>query len=317
MIGASIEHENLIGAKVLKIGALDVGAALTAVRPYVSVDNEMGYLSGAPDQLVVPIILREIGAAADESGADFTFKTGDAPPTTVHLAPVEIPLGANRGVFKSGLTYVHQTSKQPLPLYLRETTRNLRMDYDADHQLVYFWFGGIGDDPDMTIADFCDHLFECIEKNKVEHLVIDMRFNGGGNTDLIRPLINGLGAARKVNRIGHLWVIIGRRTFSAAQNTVNLFNAFDHPIFVGEPTGSRPRFIGESTWFVLPHSKTRVYCSSRYWQVLDSTDNRCWIPPQIVAEPTYADYVAGRDRAMDAIYAAIGAEAGSDRDQPR
>ena len=46
---------------------------------------------------------------------------------------------------------------------------------------------------------------------------------------------------------GHLFVIIGRRTFSAAQNTVNMIEKNTNATFVGEPTGSRPNFVGEST----------------------------------------------------------------------
>jgi tetratricopeptide (TPR) repeat protein len=311
VIGASREHADLLGAKVERLGALDAAAALAAARPYMSVDNEMGYLSGAPEHLALPILLREIGATSDETGVDLTVTPPGCGTRTVHLAPIETPV-RNNGFFRRDLGFLHQSGKGPVPLYLRDTTRNLRMEVDHDRKLAYFAFGGIADDPDMTVAKFCDQLFDTIEKQELDHLVIDMRYNGGGNTGLIGPLINGLAAAKRVNRAGHMWVIIGRRTFSAAQNTVNLFSSFDRPIFVGEPTGSRPRFIGESTWFVLPHSKTRVYCSSRYWQVLDSTDNRCWVPPMIVAEPTFAAYAAGRDPAMEAIYAALGAASGSD-----
>jgi tetratricopeptide (TPR) repeat protein len=313
VIGASKDHTDLIGANVIAIGSLAADAALAAVRPYISVDNEMGYRNGAPDHLVLPIFLREIGAARDESGADITIRTSNDAPRNVHLEPVDAAVRTPGGFFRSDFTYMHQAGGQAPP-YLRETARNLRLDSDADRKLVYFRFGAIADDPDMTIAKLSEQLFERIEQEHAEHLVIDMRFNGGGNTDLIRPLINGLGGAKRVNREGHLWVIIGRRTFSAAQNTVNLINAFDHPIFVGEPTGSRPRFIGESTSFVLPHARTRVYCSSRYWQVLDSTDDRCWIPPQIAAEPTFADYSAGRDPAMEAIHAAV--DAAKERESP-
>lgn len=307
VIGAAKDQAGLIGSKVLEIGALSADAALSAVRRFISVDNEMGYRSAAPDHLVLAMLEREIGASTDESGVELTLATSDSASKKVHVASVDLALRTPGGFFRSDFSYLHQAAGAPPP-YLRDTARNLRMDYDEARKLVYFRFGGIGDDPDMTLAKFSDQLFAFIESHRAEQLVIDMRYNGGGNTDLTRPLINGLAASR-VNRTGHLWVIVGRRTFSAAQNTVNTFDVFDHPIFVGEPTGSRPRFIGESTWFVLPHQKTRVYCSSRYWQVLDSTDNRPWVPPQIVAEPTFADYAIGRDAAMEAIYAALAASA--------
>jgi hypothetical protein len=47
---------------------------------------------------------------------------------------------------------------------------------------------------------------------------------------------------------------------------------------------------------------------------MDSTDLRCCVPPQLPAEPTYADYAGGRDLALEAIHAAIAAAA---RPEPR
>jgi hypothetical protein len=49
--------------------------------------------------------------------------------------------------------------------------------------------------------------------------VVDLRWNGGGNTLLAMPLLHGLIAGRTINRRGRLFVIAGRGTFSAAQDT--------------------------------------------------------------------------------------------------
>jgi hypothetical protein len=110
-----------------------------------------------------------------------------------------------------------------------------------------------------------------------------------------------------VNQRGRLFVIIGRRTFSAAMNCASLLELHTPATFVGEPTGSRPNFVGESTSFLLPYARYRVFCSSRYWQHVTSTDERPWIAPEIVAEPTAADYAANRDPAMAAILDRVGA----------
>jgi len=59
--------------------------------------------------------------------------------------------------------------------------------------------------------------------------------------------------------------------------------------------------VGESTYIVLPYSKFKVYCSSRYWQHVVSTDHRKWVQPQIAAELSSRDFVENRDPCMDAI----------------
>src|SRR5262249_54818646 len=72
IIGADKEHADLVGARVLKVGPLDADAALAAVRPYISVDNDMGYRVAGPPSVCNPILLREIGAMSGTAGVELT-----------------------------------------------------------------------------------------------------------------------------------------------------------------------------------------------------------------------------------------------------
>lgn len=313
IIGADSAHADLVGSKVLKVGPLSIDAAMNATHPYMSVDNEMGYLASGPTMLTSPAVLQAIGASPDELGATFQVQKPGGQPADAYVEPVPSPAGGHEGYLMPGFTYLHQKSAAQQPLYLRGREEPLRIESIPDHKAVYFWFGGVTNTPAGTLKDFVDRAFAMVDQEHAEHLIIDMRFNGGGNTGLVRPLVDAVIRSDAINRRGHLWVIIGRHTFSAAQNTVNLLEKETNAVFVGEPTGSRPQFVGESTWFVLPHSRTRVFCSSRYWQYLDSTDERTWVQPQIAAPMSFADYAAGRDPAVDAILGWIdkgGARAG-------
>src|SRR5207245_1365456 len=75
-------------------------------------------------------------------------------------------------------------------------------------------------------------------------LVIDLRWNGGGNTFLSQALLHHLIRNREISRRGTLFVIIGRLTFSAAQNTATAIGRETEPIFVGEPTRPAPHQPG-------------------------------------------------------------------------
>jgi hypothetical protein len=131
--------------------------------------------------------------------------------------------------------------------------------------------------------------------------VVDLRWNGGGNTFLTQALLHHLVACRKLDQRGALFVIIGRATFSAAQNTATAIERETDAIFVGEPSGSRPNFIGETIPFELPYSKTLVNVADLYWQTSWPDDHRMWIPPEIYAPPTFETYRHNRDPAMEAI----------------
>ena len=80
-------------------------------------------------------------------------------------------------------------------------------------------------------------------------------------------------------------MIIGRGTFSAAQNTATAIERETNAIFVGEPSGSRPNFIGETIPFTLPYSKAIVNVADLYWQTSWPMDHRPWIAPELYAPP--------------------------------
>ncbi len=304
VIGAPESRSDLVGAKVVKVGLLDTDEALKRMRAYCSVDNDMGYLDGAPRRLTQLAALQEIGATSDE-GIEFTFLLADRTSRTVRMTPDPMTKAIARRVFRPGYIYANAKCTSPLPLFQRDVGTPLTLENLDDAKAVYFGFHAVAENKGQTFAEFVSLMTKRIEEKNADYLIIDMRLNGGGNTGLIRPLIDSLIKNDRINQPGHLYVIIGRETFSAAQNTVNQLESMTHATFVGEPTGSRPNFVGESTYFILPYSKLRVYCSSRYWQHVTSTDRRNWVSPQIAAEFSSGDFIENRDPCLAAILAKI------------
>jgi len=200
------------------------------------------------------------------------------------------------------MTYA-QTLGTPLPLYLKNTKSNYWFEYDSASKIVYFQFNRVLNDANESLATFSERLYRFINEHDVSKLVIDMRWNNGGNTYLSGPLVNRIIRSDKVNQRGKLLVIIGRRTFSAAQNTATFFERYTNAIFVGEPTGSSPNFVGEETPFALPYSKIIANVSDLYWESSWPQDHRKWIAPQIYVPPTFAAYRSNRDPALEAIIA--------------
>ena len=299
-------HRDLVGARVLKFGTLEAADAFEKTKPYCSVDNPMGHLDGVPLLLCSPLVLQDIGATDNLERAELTLRLRDGSERMVQLDAIHVTAGGHGQKSETeNWPRAHELSGAPVPLYLQKRASTLWREYLPERKLLYVFFGAIADPQDSSIERYARELFAFIESNDVQHLVIDMRTNGGGDTGLVLPLVHGLIACDKVNQPGRLFVIIGRRTFSAAQNTVNMIETHTHATFVGEPTGSRPNFVGESTWFVLPYHGNRVYCSSRYWQFRVSTDKRVWVEPQLAAPLSFTQYMENRDPAMEAIARAI------------
>jgi hypothetical protein len=179
--------------------------------------------------------------------------------------------------------------------------KNYWFEYLSDRKTVYFQFNRVLDAEKESLAQFTDRLFRFIGEKDVERLVIDMRWNNGGNTFLSHPLLLALISNRKINQRGKLFVIIGRRSYSAAQNTVTYIERYTNATFVGEPTGSSPNFVGEEFPVTLPYSKIIANVSHLFWQSSVPLDQRIWLAPHIYTPPTFADFRVRRDSALEAI----------------
>lgn len=313
VVGAPQARAELVGGRVRAFGKVPVERALLEMQAYVSVDNTIGYRDWASAALTSPDVLEALGAVLPEEPLDLELSFADGRHERSFVERVELPrevfaksqygtLGRER---LPGWVYAYDSAAGELPLYLRAENVPLWFTDVPGKRLVYCWFGAVDDPPGGTFAESCKKLFEHVAEAGAERLVLDMRMNDGGNTGVVLALIHGLIRCDAVNQPGHLYVITSRRTFSAAMNACSLLELHTAATFVGEPTGSRPNFVGESTSFVLPCTRYRVFCSSRYWQHVSSTDTRPWIAPAIVVEPTFADYARRRDPVMEAILARV------------
>ncbi len=299
VLAAAREYADAVGGRVLRLGNATAAEAVERIRPYCSVDNAMGVLDHAPRMLAVPEVLHTLGII-DEVGDPLrlTVERPDGTETTVELGSI--------GFAAASIDLVTATDGAAADndsLHLRHADRTFWFEHLPEERLVYFQYNSVQDEDDETLADFCTRLFAFIEGEGVDFLVIDMRRNGGGNNFLNKPLVHGLIRGDRINKPGHLFVITGRRTFSAAMNGAADIEADTEALFVGEPTGSRPNFVGETTVLTLPCSRVQLSCSSLYWQRSTATDDRIWIAPDLLAEPTFEAFRTGRDPAMEAILA--------------
>ena len=311
---AAPEYRDAVGGRVLKIGKGTVDQALRAVSEIAWRDNEMGLKATAPRLLVIPEVLHALRIADDLQKVQLEVEK-DGRKMTLELKPT----GQLEHLFAGTPTAwidARDSSETKVPLWLRDPHNNFWFQHltgaeaacaaGCEKGIAYVQFNAVqdrpqaGDKPGETVEAFFNRVFDYIETNKIDKLVVDMRLNGGGNNYLNLPLTIGMIKSR-VNRRGNLFVIIGRETFSAAQNAVNELEKYTNAIFVGEPTAATPNHFGDARNVVLPNSKISIRASTLWWQDMDPRDTRKWTAPQIAAELTSADYKANIDPAMAAI----------------
>jgi Peptidase family S41 len=286
---------DLVGAKILKIGNRPIDEALKLTTDITSRDNPMTVRLIAPALLASPRIMRGLGIVDGDGPVPLEIEDASGKTRHIELAAQDLKRGEN--------SWVHAVAgrEEPVPIHLRHRDKIYWYEFLPDERLVYCQLNGIGTDMQQSLPEFCKKLFAEVARPEVEGLVIDMRHNGGGNTFTNPPLIEGIIRSDKLQEKGRLFVIIGRMTFSAAQNTVSELERRTKAVLVGEPTGSRPNFIGESIAIVLPNSGWVASISDLWWQHSMAMDYRIWTPPSLYAPPTAASFRAHADPAMDAI----------------
>ena len=293
----------LLGARVERIGGRTVAEAVAALGPLIARDNQQQVTLMVPRLLRQTAVLHGLGLTEDLSQVTLTVRFPDGSSGEATAAAVPGRFRWDR--YPPGWTRLTDTVAERLsgatPLHLRHRELPYWFEYLADADLVYFQYNAVADHPAEPFAAFCDRLFGFVADRRPARLVIDLRWNPGGNTFLTRPLLHHLIACREISRPGALFVVVGRLTFSAAQNTATAIGRETSAIFVGEPTGSRPNFIGETIYFELPYSKVRANAADLFWQTSWPTDYRTWIAPHIYAPPTFAAFSQNDDPAMDAI----------------
>lgn len=300
VIDAAEGFEQWIGSRVARLGDLTVEEALSRIAPYIPRDNEQGLKwMGVVVYLPRLLVLQGIGATDNPMSARLVLEDRDGGTHEVTLEGGEHRL--------SRTLSAQEDSLHPAPLHLQQRDRFYWATEVPEHQAVYFQFNAVRNLGAglPSIAEFADSLRQLLERSGATNLVVDVRHNGGGNNTLLRPLVRAMVWFEMASPEHQIYVITSRETFSAAQNLVNRIERMADPIVVGEPSSSKPNFVGESSSVTLPYSGLKSSLSNRYWQDSDDGDDRAWIAPLIPVTMSSDDYFANRDPVIEAIWEVI------------
>jgi hypothetical protein len=275
-------HPELVGGRVTGIGGLSLRQVDQLLRPLVSHDNKETTSARLPLYLVMPEALQAKGIVKDPARPGFRITTKGG--AAVVANPRALGWDAYRaqvGWFPVGLPQ----RRKPLSQSRRDETI---WSTDLGHGAYYVQYNEVRKGLEPTIQA----IEKAVARPGFRRLVVDIRHNGGGDNTTYGPLLQLLTDHRIQGRLS---VIIGRETFSAAENFATEVEIGTDAVFVGEPTGGRPNLYGDVRDVVLPRSGIVAHVSSRYWQMGPAHDARPALPPDIPVALTSRDYFAERD----------------------
>ena len=289
--------EQWIGYKVESIENTPIEAALQKTNAVNARDNDMQILWLGPYYLGLPDVLKGLGIIKNANQVTITLSDKEGKSEKVAMNPVAWQF--------TGMPILPKLKTENQPLFLSKTEDNYWAKTLPKHNVTYIQFNVVQQKEELTLMDFNLKLRENIKQSNSQNLILDLRFNSGGDGSIVPPMLKTLIEFEIINPEGKIFVLMGRGTFSAAQNLLTEITKFTNAILVGEPSGSKPSFIGEAGWFQLPYSGLMGIVASQYHQTYKAEDHRKWIAPHIPVSLSSTDYFNGNDKALNVIMEVI------------
>jgi len=276
-------NEKALGARVIKIADTPTARAhemLLALTP----SDETGVLRNARANgfLTAGILLHGIGIVRDRNLVRYAFADDDGKEFTVDVHSV------TRSE-KPNWAYPYKEA----PLFRQRPDEDFWYTYVPESHSVYCSFRGYKD-----LGQHSKGLFDLINQQHPDKLVIDMRMNGGGDYNVgLRHMVHPIRDIADINRKGHLFVLIGPDTFSAAMSNSAHFRYQTNAILVGQQIGEKPNSYQEAREMKLPNSHWTVRYSVKFYKFVDNGENLIRPDQEII--PSWDDYKSAHDPVLD------------------
>jgi hypothetical protein len=277
-----------LGARVLAVGDVETAELETRAAALVSHENEAWLRVQVPQLLVITEVLAALGATDVTSGARVWLQPLQGGPFALDVA-ARTPLPV--------LVDLITASGAPVPLHQQRRNPNYWFTTLEGSRSVYLQYNRCrpGAEP---FADFAARVFRVLDQGGADRLVVDVRDNGGGDTEIDDALIQGLQERPAWRRRGRLFCLIQGATFSAGMWTALELQRLG-AVTVGAPTGGKPNSHGNARSLFLPNSQLEVGYSTRFNRLVEGADPPS-VLPELPVEPTIDDLRLGRDPLLDA-----------------
>lgn len=168
-----------------------------------------------------------------------------------------------------------------------------------------------------------ENFFTEVFAGNIENVVVDLRYNGGGNSAVANEFITyldveeyrGWDSGVRFGRYlyknenivhknkqkekvfdGQVYVLTNIKTYSAAMDFVMLIGDNDLGTIVGEPSGNLPDSYGDILSFQMPNSKLMLCVSHKRWYRVDQSKS---------GQPIMPDYEVESSEALEKVYELI------------
>lgn len=243
------------------------------LKTIIAHDNEYEILHSGNSVLTLPDALKFLGLSESDGKVELTLKEGDSI-NKVSFSSVNF----DKYISSNWIWYRNHNNVKPL---LRRENKGINNWYkfSENDKTMYFYYGNTTDQKNQpSIKKVVKEMFGQIDKKKSDKVIIDLRENTGGNYHKSKPLIKAIKERAYLRDNKYIFVLVGRKTFSAALITSIHLKKEIGGVIIGEPSRGHPNKADNVEYMNLPHSGLRIEYTIKVKKHWPEIGNKNYIP---------------------------------------
>ena len=289
---ATREHQELIGSRVVSINGIAIEEVLERVSALFAYENDSKRKGTSAWYATLLPALRTVGVIDDHHAASLPVTLEQDEETSEHTLPC-VPESHLRG----WVSFV-QLLKQPWPIAYRKQGGYYQSDFIAEHKAMYVAYNRCREAEDLPMAEFVEFIMTKSDELDAQRIIIDLRFNGGGDETVIWPLWQALEKSERFSDKGDIIGLISRQTFSSAMSNSHQLRDTCGAVLIGEPTGGKPNHFGQLSSFTLPNTGITISHSTKWFQKIEGDPDA--VHPDVLIPWRSDPLFTGQDPVLEA-----------------
>ncbi|KUK77734.1 MAG: Peptidase S41 [candidate division WS6 bacterium 34_10] len=278
LIKSSKTLSEFLGYKLTRINNFPIDDIENIVTPLIPQENETSTKYYLSSKLMEPVILDYLNIKKDENIK--LQLENQKEKTSIEISPEDSKIKMISML--KNIPKVDESLKVRKPYWFKHM---------LDLKSFYFQYNECTEMEDLSISE----VIKIFKKSSLLNLIIDLRNNKGGDSEVLKPLIEFL---RKYKGKYKTFVLTGADMYSSA--VINLIELSDIPntISIGEIPHGNPTHYGEVEIFILPNSKLKVFSSSKLFRFKGYKLGEPFKPTHIV-NTKIQDLLLGKDTQIE------------------
>lgn len=262
------EYKTLLGKKLTSINGMPVDKVNELVLSTIGSDNDMEKKYTASFDMTRPDLLQALGVIESIEEINFKFEDG----STIQLPQLTLKKWRDAEWFT--LNGIYQNGKSPSQRLSFHFASDLTLPHLANRE--YYWYEVLDEQDAIflqyntcwdqknrpSFTELTTQMLQEIDKKGTQKLIIDIRQNSGGEPKIAEKFIEELQKKEELLKSGNVYVLVGRRTFSAALTNAAQLRKIG-AITVGEPPRGKPNNPSEGRDITTPNKKLWVTVSTQ------------------------------------------------------